>query len=243
VTRNDRTAYIDALRAADSGNLKPLVNLFGELQTRAIREALSLSEDIVKDSTAIEEILESAKQKLKQRRLAHDTRIRTSISTADSLVLLAARRLEEIAAEVQELFVDEREQYRAYEFHATRDSGKANYHYHQIIQCARELHYFANLRFYQAWAAMAIVMEQRAEVLFSFHGIGHETSGILGCSSMFSTKQQDEEGQTVIGPVSPLANEPFVFTYLEDQTEVQHTFRKWLDRCVVSGMDHWQKGL
>ncbi len=243
VTRRERTAYIDALRAADVGDLKPLVNLFGDLQTRAIREALSLSEDIVKDSTAIEEILESAKQKFNQRRLAHDKQIRKSISTADSLVVLAAKRLEEIAAEVQELFVDERAQYRAYEFHATSGSGKANYHYHQIIQCARELGYFANLRCYQAWAAMAIVMEQRAEVLFSFHGIGHETSGILGCSAMFYTKQKDEEGETVIGPVSPLADEPFVFTYLEDPTEVQRTFRKWLDRCVVSGMDRWQKEL
>ena len=86
-------------------------------------------------------------------------------------------------------------------------------------------------------------MEQRTEILFSFHGIGHETSGILGCSAMFYTKQKDEEGETVIGPVSPLSDEPFVFTYLEDPTEVQRTFRKWLDRCVVSGMDHWQKGL
>ena len=157
--------------------------------------------------------------------------------------MLAAKRLEEIAAEVQELFVDERAQYKAYEFHATSGSGKAKYHYHQIIQCASELHYFANLRFYQAWAAMAIVMEQRAEVLFSFHGIGHETSGILGCSAMFYTKQQDKKGETVIGPVSPLSDEPFVFTYLEDPTEVQRTFRKWLDRCVVSGMDRWQKEL
>ena len=204
---------------------------------------MSLSEDIVKDSTAIEEILESAKQKFNQRRLAHDKQLRKSISTADSLVVLAAKRLEEIAAEVQELFVDEGAQYRAYEFHATSGSGKANYHYHQIIQCARELGYFANLRFYQAWAAMAIVMEQRAEVLFSFHGIGHETSGILGCSAMFYTKQKDEEGETVFGPVSPLSDEPFVFTYLEDPTEVQRTFRKWLDRCVVSGMDRWQKEL
>src|SRR5271157_4218076 len=144
VTRKERTAYIDALRAADSGNLKPLVNLFGELQTRAIREALSLSEDVVKDSTAIEEILESAKQKFNQRRLEHDKQIRKSISTADSLVVLAAKRLEEIAAEVQELFVDEKAQYKAYEFHATSGSGKAKYHYHQIIQCASELHYFAN---------------------------------------------------------------------------------------------------
>jgi len=243
ITRKERKAYIDALRAADSGNLKPLVDLFGERQTAAIRQALSLSEDVVKDSTAVDEVLLSARQKLNQRRQARDKQIQQSISTADSLVLLAAERLTEVAAEVHELVSHEKVQYKAYEWSATSGSEKARYHYHQIIQCAGKLHYFANLAFYQAWAAMAIVMEQRAEVLFSFHGIGHEASGILGCSAMFYTKQQDEKGETVIGPVSPLTDEPFVFTYLEDPTEVQRTFRKWLDRCVVTGMDRWQKGL
>ena len=159
VTRKERTAYIDALRAADTGNLKPLVDLFGDLQKKAIREALSLSEDVVKESTVIGDILDSAKQKFNQRRVARDQQVRRSISTADSLVVLAAGRLREIAVEVQELLDDEREAYRAFEFHATSKDKKANYHYHQIIQCARELGYFANLRFYQAWAALAIVME------------------------------------------------------------------------------------
>src|SRR5271166_6683157 len=36
VTRKERASYIDALRAADAGDLKSLVNLFGELQTRAV---------------------------------------------------------------------------------------------------------------------------------------------------------------------------------------------------------------
>ena len=220
-TRKERAVYIDALRSADTGDLKPLVDLFGDLQKKAIKEALSLSEDVVKDSTAVGEILEAAKLKFNQRRSAHDRQIQTSIKTADSLVLAAAERLREIAAEVQEILDLENAEYRAYEFHATSSSPKARYHYHQVIQCARALDYFANLRSYQAWAALAIVMEQRAEILFSFHGIGHETSGILGCSSMFYTKQKDEEGESTIGPLVPLANEPFEFTYLEDPTEVQ----------------------
>ena len=60
---------------------------------------------------------------------------------------------------------------------------------------------------------------------------------------MFYTKQKNEEAETTIGAVAPLANEPFEFTYMEDSTDVQQRFRKWLDQCVVAGLDHWQRGL
>jgi Fic family protein len=244
VTRKERSSYIDALRAADGGALKPLVDLFGGLQRKAIREAFSLSESVLDESTAIVSILQSVKEQFTRRRAAQNESVRRAFRTADSLQLLAAQRLAEIGAEVSETIVNESPGYRAFVYEAPRtDSARARFHYHQIVQCARSLGYFANLRRYQAWAALAVITEHRTEILLSFHGIGHEESGILGCAGMAYTKERGEDGESTIGPVSSLADEPFEYSYAEDPTEVQRRFGRWLDECVLRGVDYWRRSL
>ena len=46
VTRGDRAEYLSSLREADQGDLGSLVRLFGLLQKRAIKHAMSLSEEV-----------------------------------------------------------------------------------------------------------------------------------------------------------------------------------------------------
>ena len=47
VTREDRTAYLDALEAADCNDLKPLVNLIAELQKTQCTKAVAMSETVL----------------------------------------------------------------------------------------------------------------------------------------------------------------------------------------------------
>ncbi|MGL5098076.1 MAG: Fic family protein [Planctomycetia bacterium] len=239
VTRKERVEYIASLRTADGGDLSGLVDLFGNLQRRAIREALSLTEEVIQQASAIDEILADVKAKFSQRRAAHSQIVQRAYDTSDSLQKLAFLRLEEIAAEITQAISIDHPGYKAFGFEGVWGTEKSNHHYHQIIECARSLDYFANLRRYQAWAAMGIVTGRRAEILFSFHGIGHEESGILGCSAMFYIR----DGDGLIGPVSPLATEPFEFSYGEDSSDVQRRFRKWLDSCVIAGLDCWRNSL
>lgn len=241
ITRRDRTPYISALRSADSGNLRPLVEFIGSLQRKAIREALSLSEEVLEESTKIDTILAEVKTKLEKRRVAEVETIQRAVRTADSLQILAKQRLEEIASEVNQTLHDQNPRYRAFMFEAARSSEKSNYHYHQIIQCVKQLEYFAHLPFYQAWAALAIITDERTEILFSFHGIGHEDAGILGCSAMFYSKEVTETGERIAREVMPLADSPFEFNYIDDSTDVQRRFRKWLDKCVLRGLDEWRQ--
>ena len=241
ITRKDREPYISALRSADNGDLRPLVDFFGALQCKAIREALSLSEELVAEAKAVESVLDSVKAKLDKRRAALSKLVERAFETASSLELLARDRLREVAAEVQSTIADVG--YKAYVYFASKGDPKAKYHYYQIVQCARSLGYFANLSTYQAWAALAIVTEQKCEILFSFHGIGRDAPGVLGCAAMAYTKEQTESGENAVGEVTPLAEAPFGFTYIEDPVEVRQRFRAWLDQCIVRGLDYWQKTL
>jgi Fic family protein len=214
VTRHDRASYIDALRNADLGDLSPLVALIDSLQRKAIREALSLSEDVIHEASAIRTVLDSVKGRLAERR---------------------AKFTEQIASEGVG--------FKAYARGAQRNSAEANYHYFQIIQCARALGYYANLALFQAWALLAIDTETHTEILFSLHGIGHTSTGVLGCSAMVYNKETTDDGQRMIGDVRPLGDAPFEFTYADDPLDVEKRFRKWLDERVMEGLDHWQKGI
>ena len=241
ITRHERSTYIDSLHAADTGNLKPLVELIGDLQRRALREALSLSEEVQEESLQISTILSNVKATFDHRRKGEEARTQSAFRTADSLQILALNRLDKIAADVTSLFTGQLINFKAYAIEANRASSKSNYHYRQIIKCAKHLKYFANLPMYQAWAGLVIQSHERAEILFSFHGIGKESAGILGCSAMFYSKESTEEGENIVREVVALTDSPFEFNYNDDPTDVQRRFGSWLERCLVLGLDEWRK--
>ncbi len=240
VTRDERTRYIDALRAADKRDLRPLVDLIGNLQRKAIREAFSLSDHVIHESTAVSDILASVAAKFSERRKSeHDLRNRAPM-TADALQVLTSQRLTDMATTISKSIAGHDETFRAFATNGKRGSEQAKYNYHQIVECARALNYFANLQTYRSWAALVIQTERRVEILFAFHGIGYASSGVLGCTALLYTKSRDEGGETSIGSVVPLVDEPFEFTYAEDPSAVQLRFRKWQDEAILRGLNEWQ---
>ncbi len=239
VTRHDRTDYIDSLRSADVGDLSQLVRFIGKLQRKAIREALSLTEEVIHEAGSLASILAAVQDKFNKRRAEQSAQIERAKATADSLQLLATTRLSEIAAAVSQTIETEGRGFRAYATEGRRNSDKATFNYIQIINCAKQLGYFANLPYYQAWSALVIQTDHRTEMLFSFHGIGHGV-GVLGCSPMIYQKQQTESGESIAADVTPLADEPFEFTFTEEPANVRLRFRKWLDDRTFAGLERWK---
>lgn len=237
ITRKERDAYIMALRSADLGYLKPLVDLFGSLQRKAIREANSLREEVVKKATAIEGILFAVTEKLEERRAHKSKAVERALDTADSLHVITKQQLEGLESQISSSIGPT---YRVRVTDAKRGDEKAKFYYHQIIECAKKLDYFANLGIYQAWAALVIDTDRKAEILFSFHGIGHSDRGVLGCSAMFYTKERTDDENTVVTNLTPLTDEPFEFGYTEDATQVRQRFRNWLGESILQGLEHWK---
>jgi hypothetical protein len=85
VSRADRPDYIAALRAADGGNLKLLADLVGNLQSRLIREALSLGDGVIQDSTAIRGILQRVREKYDREKAKRSHLVQQSVLTAGTL--------------------------------------------------------------------------------------------------------------------------------------------------------------
>jgi hypothetical protein len=240
VTRSDRTSYIDALRRADSGDLRPLIRLFGTLQRKVIREALSVAKETLQETAKVQGIIESVKTALERRRDEKNDLVHQSFQVAETLQYDARSRLDEMAKDIAQSLQSVDPKFNAFAFGACTDEDRAHYHHYQIVQCARDLGYFANLQAYRSWAVLAIETEVRTEILFSIHAVGRGSSGVMACAAMIYTKRPSDEGKTIIGEVTPLTDEPFEFTYAEEPDNVQHRFQKWLEGCLVSGLDRWR---
>ncbi len=239
VTRSDRNGYIAALRAADAGDLKTLVDFIGSLQRKAIREAISLGEQATEEAQAFESILSSVTQKFSQRRKA-DQELRTQArNIADSLFQSANTTIAAKAGPIATTIKTENRLFNAYLTSGENGSEKGKYYYKQIVDAARHYQYFANLNVYHAWSSLVIVTNRRAEILVSIHGIGGSESGVFGCTAMFFTKDTEED-QTQISDYEPLGPEPFEFSYTENGVDVQRRFTRWLDSVILKGLQRWQ---
>jgi len=243
VTRQDRNAYIDALREADGGDLKPLVDLFGRLQSKAAREAFSLSEEAHYEALAVKNVLKAVKAKFEQIRSDQETLKKQASVIADALQDLTQKKLEGIALEISAAISPQGPGYRASVKAARRGEEQARYNHYQIGECAKRLGYFANFTVHEAWVNLIIDTASRAELLFSFHGMGKGSTGVLACSGMFYTRQLTDTGDSVIGDIHALSNEPYTFTYTQDPTDVERGFRRWLNDRIVLGLDHWRKAV
>jgi hypothetical protein len=77
-----------------------------------------------------------------------------------------------------------------YESRTDDDRDNTHFFRYQIVRAAKSLGHFADLRRYRAWVALVIETEMRTEILFSFHGIGHVDSGVLGCPAIAYLKEK-----------------------------------------------------
>lgn len=243
VTRQDRISYIDALREADGGNLKPLVDLFAKLQSKAVREAFSLSDEAQYEALAVKNVLTAVKSKFEQIRSQQETLKKQAPVIADALQELTQKKLEAIALEVNAAISSQGPGYRATVKLARRGEDQARFNHYQIGECAKKLEYFANFTVHEAWVNLIIDTASRAELLFSFHGMGKGSTGVLASSAMFYTRQLTDTGHSVIGEIQALSNAPYTFTYTQDPGEVERGFRKWLNDRIVLGLDHWRKSV
>jgi len=243
ITRKDKLEYISALRSADRGDLRPLVRLFGTLQRKAIREVLSIGEDVLREANQLSGVLESVRAKFEKKNAELGELIRRAHETADTLHEIAKGRLDDAAREIEPVLQVANPEFSVYASAAPQSDEKAHYNYHQIIQCAKKLGYFANLDAYRSWVALTLRTDLRTDILLSFHPLGHGHTGVMVCSAMIYAKRTDDEGNTVFDEIVPLTDEPFVFTFGEEPMNVQRRFTSWLEDVIPKALARWAAGL
>ncbi len=229
VTRDDKTPYLDALEAADSGDLKFLIDLIAKLQITQFRKATSISEAVlVQDDVdaALSGLLKAAdkiaRDKLAELRGVFDLAAQLEQSIEERLNVLRPSLLKGLR----------RADPAATVFVSKSDTETDHYFRAQIFENAKHhLNYFADFAEYRSWQTLNIFWYRRAKIVFTIHGIGRPFNGSLICAPFFELRDTDEE-EHVRSTIVPLTDEGFVFFYNEERDRLLARFAPWRERVL-----------
>jgi fido (protein-threonine AMPylation protein) len=229
ITRDDKPRYIDALEAADKGNLRLLVDVFVRSQATQFRKASAVSEVIL-----IEEDVQSALDGLLQ---AADRVAKEKVHALNSVFDHAAtieqdlqNRLQALVPTINDALGRVTESANVF---VNRSSDQTDFYYRsQIIDNAKHrFNYFADTSVYRSWVSMHMHWARRGQLVFTIHGIGKPFNGSLICSPFLEFKDADDEGESRVSLV-PVAEEGFVFFYTEQQERLMVRFRTWRENVL-----------
>jgi len=244
LTRDDRAVYIAALEEADQGNLSNLINLFAKSQKQAFLRSLGLSEQVLSEARRTQVIISSIAEKLKQNQSASiQERCKKAESFASSLFDIASNRLQDVADEIRlsvQNFVDDAQ---VFTISAFVGDPRSYYHRYQVVETAKQLGYFANLRNYHTWIQLVINVETSTTLLLSFHVLGHEYRGLLVCTACAYHRDDSEEGERNISDIQSLTDSPFQFSYADEEENLIERFKQWLEDIILTGLEYWNKSI
>jgi len=244
LTRDDRAAYITASEQADQGNLSNLINLFSKSQKQAFIRSLGLSEQILAEARRSQVIIASIADRLRQNQTASiQERCQKVENFATHLFEIASDRLQDIADEIKLSVQNLVNDAQVFRIAAPSSDPRSYYHRYQVVETAKQLGYFANLRSYHSWIQLVINVETSTILLISFHVLGHEYRGLLLCSACAYHRDETEEGERNISDIQALTDSPFQFSYADEESNLTERFKQWLEDVIVTGLEYWNKSL
>jgi len=246
VTRDDRLTYIESLEAADDSNLAPLVELFVRAQRQEFISSLSLSEQVLSVGDTVHSAINAVVERIKQNQLVESEAARTQAEEYASILFrMGVQRFREVAREIKAAIHGLMEDSDVYVTSALPTQSNSDYYRYQIVETAKALEYYANVRDYKSWIRLAIQTPgSQTNFLLSFHVFGYEHRGLMVCSaSGYRRVSSGEEQELPTVDIQPLSQSPFQFSYSDDSVKLQDRFKTWLENVIVVGLEYWRKAL
>ena len=236
-----RERYLDALEAADRGDLKPLVDLFADIQIGDLQDAIKSLREL--RGEPVVRVAESIAERAKRRMESSQEQ---AARIMDGLCQIARTRIEEAAAELDRAFGDAGVPVRAQV--GTDDEGRQDWWRFQIIEAARRHEYFADLNRPRRWVSLRLdlpgVEQAQSRLVISFHAVGR--SADLHAATAFLTYplSSGEDSETTLWESATIPDQAFKFGTESTKIEaLEAPFRDWLERTVENGLALWGEQL
>lgn len=241
INRDMRAQYIAALENADAGDLGPLVAKFGAAESKAMRQAFSISADVIRAQDSMRQLIAAAGDRLRTKRAAGDAEQKAVFDIARAIESQAIEQLQKVRTEIEWGLGGGDSPVKV----AVDRSTEATDHYFrkQIVDMAKKNHYFADTRTYKSWVRLRLREERQTEIVVSFHSLGLDFVGVLVASAFIEHRDRTEEGEAVVDGPYALAPDVFQFVYNEQAQEVTQRFEHWLEEVVLVGLDQWRRQL
>lgn len=253
VTNDDRVAYLNALEMADEGDLGLLVRQFAQLQKDRLLQALSILGDISRDYKRLDQMLDAIGDQF-ERRNGRDGVVPAELEgtkeTASALWDHALSRFRRVAERLGPLIVSTARTDPVFvdSFGPGDDERRRHWNLYQVINTAKSLGYFANVRDYHRWVRLGFnTGSGRSEILLSLHAVGPDYRGVVGASlCLYRCQQADSDEYEAAGnrviELQRVCDELFQVNHNEQFDSARRRFENWLEESLVAGLEQWRRG-
>ena len=233
-----RDTYLNALEAADGGDLSPLVTLFAHIQQQDIGAAIEILRSLRGEGVAQQ--ARSAAERARQRQ---QQMVSATNELTDRLVTMGTTRLEEVRLELEQQFADQQVSIEAF-VHENAPHEEAWWN-RQVIEMARLHDYWADLSGHRRWVRLRLRLPEmsndQTSIVLSFHQMGR-IGGLAVVDGFMSTSRipgaADPSDYADEWDIVSLAKNPF--TYSTRHRDPAGGFRTWLESVVDVALDTWQ---
>jgi Fic family protein len=228
VRRDDREGYIDALEAADNGQLDRFVEYFSKLQKRELTKAIGRIADM-KPVTSLEDALTVTRDLLinvgriapREYLVAKDHAAKLANSSEQQLNRIASKLGRDISR------ADSKYEFQVATSNIPPKEGLLALAGMFDYDPDPDIHYYA--------PALLLKVDGRlGSIVVSFCGIGPAFRGLLAAVVYFQSGSRE--------PI-PLSDGVFQFNYRDDFAEMEGRFVKWLEAALIQGLAEWRRTL
>lgn len=232
-----RNLYLDALEYADRGELKPLVDLFADIQIADLQRAIAAVRDVRGET--IVKVTETIAERARRRK---EEAQRQAAGVMEDLVRIVNVRLEEASGELRRAFdsvgVSVQADVRA------DDQDRRDWWHWQIVEAAKTHGYFAELSRPRRWVSMRLALpdleDRDTRLVFSLHAIGR-SADLHAVTAFLTTPSSASEGyQAGRWDLDVIPEHAFKFrTETSSLTAVEPKFREWLEETLETSLAVW----
>ena len=249
ISRDDRTRYLDALEAADAGDISLFVDLLVQIEKRTILEALGEPEPI-EDSRLVAQVVDHIVDQIMRQNLRRETQMR---SVGDVARALQERAADHLVGEANQIV--QRLNEAGMSIVRSIDSGgpedREHWYQAQVVETARLAKHWVNLKESRFFVKLALNPEAQSRsprlvFVISLHHIGQQLTGIMA-GTAFAEIEYYVEGEQLrseefTGPrFRNCAIDPFTFTWNDDVEAITARFNRWTEECLSVALRYWSE--
>ncbi|KKZ14192.1 MAG: hypothetical protein TH68_05510 [Candidatus Synechococcus spongiarum 142] len=236
-----RERYLNALEAADRGDLKPLVDLFADIQISDLNEAIHSVRELRGQSIVC--LAKTLAERTSRRKVTSQEKANQVI---EHLIDIANTRLEEVAGELRHAFRNTGNQgvpsLDARVLTNTPDTR--DWWAWQIVKAAKTQQYYADLTRPRRWVLLSLkrpeLEDRLTRFVISLHAVGRAAD--LHAAVAFLTWPLESEGESGSRDWHcDIVAEPCFRVRVETvaMEVAERHFREWLERVIESGLSVW----
>ena len=237
-----RERYLDALAAADGGDLKPLVDLFADIQISDLRNAIESFRELRGET-----VIRAAESLAERARLRKAASQEKAAGVMDNLIQIARIRLSEAKGELERAFrgqgVDVSVQVLSDD-----DEDRRDWWSWQIVEAARHHGYYGDLSRPRRWVSLRLGLPdiEKVETRFvlSLHAVGRAADLHAGTTFLTGPLELGEDSGSRRWQNDVVSEHPFRFAAeTSHPQEIEKRFRTWFETNIETGLSKWGERL